>query len=251
VQAVAGQEFTAQLDETAIPDIGARVEVPQTREIVSFWRPATSEDGTTWSVTLDSPPEPGDYVLVWRSGAPDGTQSYAPMGPFPDPTYEIFVPLFTLDASWAGSGGSGGVGGGGSPLFPTIDRGQVTPTADDVAALERTRIVDQGGGDPGTFTDATHPTVTEVEKLISIAIEDVLVLLPDSMDVANYGSIRQAVTLYAATLVEASYFREKLDQGSVELYRELFQSTVRALNLRNEGDVRSASLAIHAGGALS
>jgi hypothetical protein len=248
VQAVAGQEFTAELDETAIPSIGARVEVPQTREIVSFWRPATSEDGITWTVTLDAPLTVGDYLLVWRTGYPDGTQAYAPGGPFPDPTYEIFVPLFTLDPSWAGAGSGGG---GGSPLFPTIDRDQVTPTADDVAALERTRIVDQGGGDPGTFTDATHPTVTEVEKLISIAIDDVLVLLPDSMDPANYGSIRQAVTMYAATLVESSYFREKLDEGSVEFYRTLFESTIRALNLRNEGDVRSASLAIHSGGALS
>jgi hypothetical protein len=239
-----GQEFTAELAETAIPNIGARVEVPHTRAIVSFWQPAVTEDnGSTWEVTLESPPDVGDYLLVWRSGDPDGVQAvqaYAPQGPYPDPTYEVFVPLFSTDAGADGT----------DPTFPVIDRDAIRPTADDVAALERTRIVGLGGGDPKTFTDETHPTVTEVEGLIEMAIGDTLVLLPTSIDPAHYEAITQAVTMYAATLVESSYFREQLGQGSVALYRELFENSIRALNVRAEGDVRAASLAAYNGSVL-
>src|SRR4051812_39912425 len=122
-----GEEFTAQIAETAIPHIGARVEAPHTRAIVSAWQPAVTDDnGTTWEVTLESPPDLGDYLLVWRTGDPDGTQAYAPQGPYPDATYEVFVPLFTTDV--------GADGNSDGPVFPDIARDAITPTADDVAA---------------------------------------------------------------------------------------------------------------------
>jgi hypothetical protein len=247
VMATAGETFTATIAETAIPNIGARVEVPHTRAIVSFWQPAVTEDnGSTWAVTLESPPDVGDYLLVWRSADPDGAQAYAPQGPYPDETYEVFVPLFTIEDDGTGNGGSNGSG---TP-WPPIDRALISPTADDVAALERTRIVGLGGGDPKTFTDETHPTVTEVEGLIEMAIDDTLVLLPNEVEPLHYAGIKQAVTMYAATLVESSYFREQLDQGSVAFYRQLFENAIRAVNLRVEGETRAGALESYHGSVL-
>lgn len=63
------------------PNYGARVEVPVTRAIVSFWVPAVIDLETNiWTVTLESPVEVGDYLLVWRSGSNEEVP-------------EVFVPL--------------------------------------------------------------------------------------------------------------------------------------------------------------
>lgn len=81
MQAVAGMPLTATL--AAPPDVttlGARLERPVTREIIAAWQPATLL-GSTWTVALDGPLEPGDYLLVWRTPDPE------------PPAYETFVPV--------------------------------------------------------------------------------------------------------------------------------------------------------------
>lgn len=81
MQAVAGQSLTATLvAPPGVTALGARLERPVTREIVAYWRPATLID-TTWTVTLDGPPDPGEYLLAWRSPDPE------------PPAYETFVPV--------------------------------------------------------------------------------------------------------------------------------------------------------------
>lgn len=46
--------------------LGARIEVPGTRAIVSAWQDA-AYDATTgrWTAVIDAPPGPGTFNLVW------------------------------------------------------------------------------------------------------------------------------------------------------------------------------------------
>ena len=71
--------------------MGARVEVPYTREVVSSWQVATVEDtgdALRWVVDLDPPGlGAGDYNLVWRTGDAE------------PPEMEVFVPLMVVPAN--------------------------------------------------------------------------------------------------------------------------------------------------------
>jgi len=66
-----GEDIVASLPVTGPPPTyGARIEVPITRQIVTFWRPAelmpaTADADSYWSVTLESPPATGDWLIVW------------------------------------------------------------------------------------------------------------------------------------------------------------------------------------------
>lgn len=63
-------------------ELGARIEVPVTRAIVSYWRRARLDELTgEYVATLDAPPAAGEYNLVWRTGDPE------------PPAYETFIPL--------------------------------------------------------------------------------------------------------------------------------------------------------------
>jgi hypothetical protein len=75
--------FDAQLAASSeLVGLGARVEAPATRAILSYWRPATF-DATldAWKVTLEVPATPGPHVLVWRTRDPE------------PPEFELAVPL--------------------------------------------------------------------------------------------------------------------------------------------------------------
>lgn len=86
-----GDVVVGQLIAPADPpaNMGARIEVPYTRQIVSYWRPAEFVDGVDlignparlWQVVLDGPPEAGDYLFVFRTGDPE------------PPEMEVFFPL--------------------------------------------------------------------------------------------------------------------------------------------------------------
>lgn len=65
--------------------IGARIEVPVTRAIVSYWRPAYELLTGDLTVVLDAPPAAGEYNLVWRDSGPEG--------PGERTEFEVFVPL--------------------------------------------------------------------------------------------------------------------------------------------------------------
>jgi hypothetical protein len=208
---------------------GARIEVPVTRAIVSPYELAAFNSGNgTWTVTLDPVINPGAYLFVWR------TDDAEP------PFYEAYIPIDVNPTS----GSSGGTGGGSGGTFPLVSdhRDDITPSTDDVAQLERTRIVEPGGQDPGVFTTTTHPTVPEVDYLIQQAVDDILLQVPDSFDPSHYEQVKNIITLYAATLVEASYFREQLDEGSVELYRSMYRDMLTSLNARLTTDQRDADV---------
>jgi hypothetical protein len=230
-QVPAGDPITASLIDPpgGLPyPLGARVEVPYTREIRAYYQLATLANGL-WTVTLTSVPEPGGYEFVWRTNDAE------------PPYYEVWIPLTITGSASSSSGGSA------SEPWPEVDQNAVKPTPDDVAVLERTRIVGPGGGDPGTFDDTTHPTDSEVALLIEQAVDHTLNLLPYALDPRHYEALTRAMTLYAATLVEASYFREQIDEGSVRLYREMFEEAIASINARVAEDYRQAALATEDG----
>lgn len=101
---VLGDSFVATLPAPpGVTGMGARVEAPVTRAIVSSWRPASLDNGN-WVVTLDTPADAGEYLLVWRTSSPE-------------PGFETFVPLTIAEGT---TGGSGSNGGGDHGL--TVDR---------------------------------------------------------------------------------------------------------------------------------
>lgn len=221
MQAVADTLFTVQLldvnPDNAVLDMGARIEVPVTRAIVSYWRRATlvgdpaSPEGQHWEVAIEAPPAPGEYNLVWRTGDPE------------PPAYESFVPLtVTLAAAILADG------------FPDVDVAQVRPTQEEVAALENTRLVASGSRDTVEFTDETNPTVTQVEQLIDQAVPLVLGEVPNAFPPAYYDTVRNAVALYTSMLIEGSHFRQQTDEGSAELWRTLYNTAI--LNIKRSID---------------
>jgi hypothetical protein len=222
---VAGTPFVATFDDPGgLAYFGARVEVPVTRAIVSYWREA-SLIGSVWTVTLDGPPTPGYFLLVWRTGDPE------------PPAYEALLPLVSVDSIAVVED---------VPLtgvYPLVSRGDVTPTVDEVAAFERTRLVAEGSSVAATFTAETSPTAAQVEGLIQQAIDLVLPELPTRMPVAHYEGVQRAIALYTAILIEGSHFREQQDSsGSSGLWRSMYSTAIIALRNNIEKDLAQARL---------
>jgi hypothetical protein len=221
VQVTANENFTATLVDPAgdIEYLGARVEVPVTREIVSFWRVAELT-GATWTVEMESPILPGDYLLVWRTGDPE------------PPDYETFIPLTVVAAGIV------------IPVpFDVVTVEDVRPTIEDIVALEQTRTAAGGGGEIREFTDSTRPSSDEVENLIDQAVGAVLnqISEPRFSD-GHFDGVRHAISLYTAMLIEGGYFREGLDSSAVDLWRTLFNQAI--VNLQNsvQEELRQARL---------
>lgn len=134
--------------------------------------------------------------------------------------------------------------------IPIVDPALIRPTVDEVAILERTRTVGPSSGGLGgdtsdadvtTFTATTRPTATEVEAIIDQAVSAIVGQLPVLVPVVYYGQIRHFVALYAAVLVEGSFFRESLDEGSVDLYRDLLRTGLPALTAQIDEEVTGAA----------
>ena len=218
-EVVAGTQFTTTLVDPAVENdipLGARVEVPITRAIVSAWRQATLA-GSIWSVTLDAPLDAGDYQLVWRTGDAE------------PPVYETFIPLIVLPAGSS-------IGGDGELDWPNIDPQDVVPTVQDVADLERTRTVNATSGEQeGTFNANTFPTDVDVQNLLDDATASVLSQLPDAVDPELYPRITYAIKLQTAIFIETSFFRVQqpgttgVATSPVPIYSQLLQQTIMTL----------------------
>lgn len=96
--------------------------------------------------------------------------------------------------------------------MPTSD---YTPTSDEVAALLRSRTVNQAGAEVGVFNDETRPTYTEVVSLINQGVRDVRLRI--GADIPNIGEIwegaRAMAALRTAMYVELNYFPEQIPTG--------------------------------------
>jgi hypothetical protein len=105
------------------------------------------------------------------------------------------------------------------------------PSLGEVAALLRTRTkvnAQAGGGEAGTFTDDTRPTGDQAETLINIAtsyaasrVGTTEALCPDSERTEALTSrARGLAAVYAAMLIELSYFPEQINK-EISPYKEL------------------------------
>ena len=117
-------------------------------------------------------------------------------------------------------------------LFPDVPIDQVSPTVKDVALLEHTRTVDSGGNELGDFTADTRPTDTEVSLLIGQAVMIILDQLDTQVAPALYPAIQQAVALETAILVESSFFREQMNEGSVSMYSTIVAGMIKMLQVK-------------------
>lgn len=191
--------------------LGARVEIPVTRAIVSYYQRATLSAGI-WTVTLDGLPAPGFFNFVWR------TDDAEP------PDYEVFIPLAVSTAT-------AGAGAGGGTDYPPVDLAEVMPNVDDVAQLERTRTFDAYGNELITFTDETRPTADEVIRIITDAMPIVLGSLPTRFDPVHWPKARHLVSIYCAMEIEGSFFKEQaLARGSTVMPWEVeYEAAQKAL----------------------
>lgn len=216
--------------------LGARIEVPVTRAIVGYWRPAHLS-GSIWQVELQAPPlapaggsgtDPalscalaaGEFQLVWMDDAPT-------------PAVEIFVPLHTYTGSGAGIGDT-------LVDWPEPDLEEIRPSVDDVALLVRTRTYTEGVVEHAELTDETRPPVEEVQRLIDQSVPVVLMQLRPRFPEAVYGQVSYAIALYTAIIIEGSYFREQLTESQVALYRDLYNQLITGIGTFIENELLAA-----------
>lgn len=116
------------------------------------------------------------------------------------------------------------------------------PTVADVALLLRARTQVRGGKEAGTFNEETRPTGQEVSLLIGEASDEVLGKVQTPVAGSDYERrVRGAIRLYAAILIELSYFPEQVGTGqsAVAAYERLYESRVKALIAEGEtGEVQ-------------
>lgn len=105
------------------------------------------------------------------------------------------------------------------------------PRVEDVAALVRARTKPTDGQVPlGTFNETTYPTGEQVESLITQAVLEV------DARIGTVGPTLRAragnvAALYAAMLVELSYFPEQIDtdQSPYDRLKELYDQALAGL----------------------
>jgi hypothetical protein len=157
-----------------------------------------------WTVTIDPPLTAGDYQFVWRTSDPE------------PPDFEAFVPL-TVTAATVTAGD------------PASDE-ELSPSIDDVAALEHARTL-SGGTEIGTFDDTTNPTGEQVDALIQLAVNDVKSRVGVTLAAGFADEARRLAALQAATLVEASFFPGELDsdRSAFRQYQAMYLSGIESL----------------------
>jgi hypothetical protein len=99
-------------------------------------------------------------------------------------------------------------------------------TPEDVAALLRSRTKDDAGRELGVWSDATRPTLPEVEHLIAFAAAQATDA--DGPLIACAPLCRNVIALHTACLVELSYFPEQVrsDRSPYSELRELLADAV-------------------------
>ncbi len=198
--------------------LGARIEVPITEAIVSPWQDAVLS-GAIWTVTLDPVLDAGDYLLYWMT--PDSPASFRSPIPLTAVTQASLDQAATV------------------PDFPPLDVAQVTPTVQEVADLERTRTMEDGGTEITTFDSTTRPTDAEVERLITQAVAPVVNSMYPAFPVSHYEAVKHCICLYTAILIEGSYFREQMSsEGAMSVWRAMYQADMTALNASIEYDLK-------------
>lgn len=186
--------------------MGARIEVPITRAIVAYWRPAAYDEETgLWTVVVESPVALGDYNLVWRTNDPE------------PPELEVFIPLGVVAAA-------------GTVMVPMGELPEWAPTPEEIAAVtpaytrggfdddldDRVPPEEYPGGEQLAFTPTTSPTLTHVEGLILTACEEVQGRVGTAIPVQHSGLAKAAAKWHVAAMIAAGKQPAGTDDASGE-----------------------------------
>lgn len=110
---------------------------------------------------------------------------------------------------------------------------ELKPSVRELGAFMRGRTVAAGSGgrELGTFNAETRPTGTEAQVEIDRARDMVLMELGEEIPTRLYSQARWVVTIYAAMLVELSFYRNEInkDQSAFAQYQQLYKGAVQAL----------------------
>jgi hypothetical protein len=129
------------------------------------------------------------------------------------------------------------------PIWSSSKTDSSRPTVDDVALLLRTRTISGAGFNTGlggdtypnelvTFTTTTRPTAAEADRMIQTAYEATLGELTAELGPlppAMNGMLRHAVALYAAILIETSFFREQATEDDIKTLRDMRNDILRGI----------------------
>lgn len=117
----------------------------------------------------------------------------------------------------------------------------VRPNVKDIAKLLPQRATLDGGARAFTFDERTEPTGEEVDGLIDVALQQVLLAVPN-IDILNREQVDQVrgVTGYlAAVLVENAHFSDQVEAGDslVTMYQGFFDAGMASLTGSVDGDL--------------
>ena len=216
----AGTQFTAYLADPGgdTVGVGARIEVPVTRQIITAWVAGTLSDTGMWSAVLDAPQQAGEFLIVWMTGG--ATQ--------PDP-FPIFVPVTATMGPVAPTVG-------GEPDYPLVQPSDVYPTLEEVAILERTRTRGDDGVYYDTFNSQTWPTDNDVGTMIDTAVNLILSQLREDFNPSFYEQVKDMVTLQTAILIESSFFRNQVAAETMNSWRIMLMSGMEGIKHSIEVD---------------
>lgn len=180
-------------------DMGARIEVPITRAIVSYYRLAAYDPVTgVWTVVLDSPVALGEYNLVWRTNDAE------------PPEMEVFIPLSIVPATAT----TVPLPGGPYDWAPTVQQ-----VADVTPSYTRGGFDDDrpsAGAERGTYDDSTSPTDDHVEGLILAACDEVQGRVGVPIPESRYGLAQTTAKWHAAASIAAGKMPADTEDASGE-----------------------------------
>jgi hypothetical protein len=123
--------------------------------------------------------------------------------------------LATLDSGWYRITWLDAQGAASPPTepVPNVPGGGAVPAVDEVAALLQERTW-ANGVQQGTFNTDTTPTADQAQRLIDLAVDDVLIAFGGTVPVGYESRARMLATLRAATLIENSFFRRDVENNT-------------------------------------
>jgi len=181
--------------------VGARIEVPETRAILAYWRPAVYDELTgVWTVAFaDSPLLVGEYNLVWRDSGPE------------PPEFEVFIPLAVVAAN---GGGAVPLPGGPYQWAPTVEEiAEVTP-AYTTGGFDDDRP--SAGAQQGTYTTSTEPTADEVTAKIVSACDEVQGRVGVAIPASQFGLAKTTAKWHVAAQIAAGKQPANTDDATGE-----------------------------------
>jgi hypothetical protein len=130
-------------------------------------------------------------------------------------------------------------------LLPGDDVDTFRPTVQEIGALLHDRTTIDGGSEAGTFLDAddeggpTDPTAAQVERLITVALNQIAIQVPDDLTDKQNDYARTLVAYQAAILVENSHFSDQVQNGDslAAMYQQFLDAGLLTLASSVDGNV--------------